>query len=128
MAESATQFRVEADHSPRGDDEPQPLGAPLWDWRTVQRVLVIRLRSIGARHRVGFRHYQYARLHNHQAPSSLFLWGEQKAHSVEQQLALIGWTGVPVTDRPPTRLRVTEDAATSVAVKLLNAGLATDTP
>src|SRR5438132_4313678 len=164
-------------------DEPQPLAPARWDWSTVQRVLVVRLRSIGdtvlttpslfalrrflpeaqidilledwvapvldgldlidrvivvpgegksarariarelraarydvvynlhggtaatfltratgARHRVGFEYYQYARLHNHVAPSSLELWQRPKLHSVEQQLALIGWTGIPVTD------------------------------
>src|SRR5712691_7751151 len=28
-------------------DEPQPLAPARWDWSTVRRVLVIRLRSIG---------------------------------------------------------------------------------
>lgn len=67
-------------------------------------------RATGARHRVGFASYQYSQLHNHQAPSPLLLWGQQKTHSVEQQLALLGWTGVPVTDRPPTKLAVTREA------------------
>src|SRR5438876_6231379 len=183
--------------------EPQPLAPARWDWRSVGRVLVVRLRSIGdtvlttpslialrrflpqaridilveewiapvlegfdeidrvitldnhsvlsrarvarelrtarydvvynlhggttatlltrasgAEHRVGFAPYQYSRLHNHVAPSSAELWGTFKLHSVEQQLALIGWTGVPVTDRPPTRLAVTADAAASVTEKL----------
>src|SRR6478672_7320268 len=57
-------------------------------------------RATGAAHRVGFKSYQYGQLHNHQAPSPLLLWEQQKTHSVEQQLALLGWTGVPVTDRP----------------------------
>jgi ADP-heptose:LPS heptosyltransferase len=39
-------------------------------------------------------------------------------HSVEQQLALIGWTGVPVTDRPETQLTVAEKAAQSITRKL----------
>ncbi len=47
-------------------------------------------RATGARHRVGFKTYQYAQLHNHQAPSPLLLWGQPKTHSVEQQLALLG--------------------------------------
>jgi len=156
-------------------DEPQPLAPARWDWETVKRVLVIRLRSIGdtvlatpslfalkrflpqaqvdilvedwvapllvshpnvdnvielkrgslasrmsvarrlrserydvvynlhggttatfltratgARHRVGFRTYQYAKLHTELVPSRLLLWGQQKTHSVEQQLALLG--------------------------------------
>jgi ADP-heptose:LPS heptosyltransferase len=79
-------------------------------------------RATGARYRVGFAHYQYARLHNHVAPSSLEIWRRPTLHSVEQQLALIGWTGVPVTDRPPTRLAVTEEALASVAQKLSDVG------
>lgn len=81
-------------------------------------------RASGARHRVGFNHYQYGRLHNHLAPSSLALWGVAKAHSVEQQLSLLGWTGVPVTDKPATALAITAEAANSVAEKLLKAGIA----
>jgi predicted lipopolysaccharide heptosyltransferase III len=81
-------------------------------------------RASGARHRVGFNTYQYARLHNHQAPSPLLLWGQQKTHSVEQQLALLGWTGVPVTDRPRTHLAITPTAAAAVNQLLVDAGLA----
>ena len=81
-------------------------------------------RASGARHRVGFKTYQYAQLHNHQAPSPLLLWGQQKTHSVEQQLALLGWTGVPVTDRPPTRLGVSPEAAETVNQRLAGVGLA----
>lgn len=80
-------------------------------------------RATGARHRVGFKTYQYAQLHNHLAPSSLLLWGQQKAHSVEQQLALIGWTGVPVTDRPPTQLGVSPEATETINQRLAVAGL-----
>lgn len=80
-------------------------------------------RATGAPQRVGFAHYQYGRLHNHLAPSSLELWGKAKAHSVEQQLALVGWTGVPVSDRPSTRLAVTDAAASTLADKLQTAGV-----
>src|SRR5260370_5804487 len=184
-------------------DEPHPLAPARWDWSPVQRVLVVRLRSIGdtvlatpslfalrrflpharidmlleewvapvldgldlidrvitiprdgaaarvrvarelrairydvvynldggttatflpratgAKHRVGFAHYQYHRLHNHIAPSSLEIWKRPKLHSVEQQLALMGWTGVPVTDGPPAQLAVIEGALASVCEKL----------
>ena len=80
-------------------------------------------RATGARHRVGLKSYQYAHLHNHQAPSPLVVWGQQKTHSVEQQLALLGWTGVPVTDRPRTHLAVTRKAADAVNQRLAQAGL-----
>ena len=193
----------------QADEEPQPLAPARWDWEAVQRVLVIRLRSIGdtvlatpslfalkrflphaqvdilvedwvapllanhphvdnvielkrgglakrmdaareirsarydvvynlhggttatfltratgARHRVGFRTYQYAKLHTELVPSPLLLWGQQKTHSVEQQLALLGWTGVPVSDRPRTRLGIAPEAAGSVIQHLEDAGLA----
>ena len=189
-------------------DSAQPLAPAMWDWETVERVLVIRLRSIGdtvlttpslfalkrflphagvdilledwvapvldgfphvgsvitlerkstsararvarqlrannydvvynlhggttatlltratgAKHRVGYQAYQYARLHNHLSPSSSLLWGRDKTHSVEQQLALLGWTGVPVSDRPPTKLAVTPEAAATIAARLESAGL-----
>ena len=83
-------------------------------------------RATGARHRVGFKDYQYAQLHNHQAPPSSLLWGTPKTHSVEQQLALLGWTGVPVSDRPRTHLAVTDEAAASVNRQLKEAGLDED--
>ena len=80
-------------------------------------------RATGARHRVGFKSYQYAQLHNHQAPSPLSLWGQQKTHSVEQQLALLGWTGVPVTDRPRTQLGISSEAREKVNKLLAESGL-----
>lgn len=195
-------------YSSRGEDSPQPLAPPRWDWQRIDRVLVVRLRSIGdtvlstpslyalkrflphaaidilledwvapvlgghpqvdniitvekgrtssrvrvarrlranrydvvynfhggttatlltwatgAKYRVGYETYQYARLHNQLSPSSSSLWGRDKTHSVEQQLALLGWTGVPVSDRPRTQLAVTEPAAATVDAKLRNAGL-----
>ncbi len=75
-------------------------------------------RASGARHRVGYAGYQYSRLHNHLSPPSSELWGREKTHAVEQQLALLGWTGVPVSDRPPTRLAVTEEASRKVFGRL----------
>lgn len=81
-------------------------------------------RATGARYRVGFKTYQYAQLHNHLAPSPLLLWGQQKTHSVEQQLALLGWTGVPVTDRPRTQLGISPEAAEAINHRLAAAGLA----
>jgi heptosyltransferase-3 len=80
-------------------------------------------RATGARHRVGYASYQYNRLYNHAAPPSSTLWGSEKTHSAEQQLALLGWTGVPVSDRPRMRLVVTDKAAASVGQKLSAAGV-----
>ncbi|HYW73483.1 MAG TPA: glycosyltransferase family 9 protein [Pyrinomonadaceae bacterium] len=75
-------------------------------------------RASNAPHRVGFSHYQYARLHNHIAPPPQEIWSRATLHSVEQQLALIGWTGVPVTDRPLTQLAVSEKAARAITARL----------
>src|ERR1043166_8727248 len=75
-------------------------------------------RASGATHRVGYGHYQYARLHNHVAPSPQNIWSRPTLHSAEQQLALIGWTGVPVSDRPATQLAVTEKAAQAISSRL----------
>lgn len=80
-------------------------------------------RATGARHRVGYAAYRYASLHNHTAPPSSALWGREKTHSAEQQLALLGWTGVPVTDRPASRLAVTTEASARVSQRLRQAGL-----
>ena len=79
-------------------------------------------RASGATRRVGLATYQYSRLYTHLAPSPLQLWKRDKTHSVEQQLALLGWTGVPVTDRPRTQLAVVEHAAASIAARLQAAG------
>lgn len=81
------------------------------------------VRATGARHRVGYADYAYASLHNHAAPPSSELWGRARTHSAEQQLALLGWTGVPVTDRPAPRLAVTPAADARVARRLRDAGL-----
>ena len=87
------------------------------------------VRASGARHRVGFADYAYASLHNHAAPPSAGLWGREQTHSAEQQLALLGWTGVPVTDRPASRLAVVPAAAGRVARRLEGeAGLAPGSP
>jgi predicted lipopolysaccharide heptosyltransferase III len=80
-------------------------------------------RATGAKHRVGYKTYQYARLHNHLSPSSSSLWDRDKTHSVEQQLALLGWTGVPVSDRPATQLAVTPQADAVVTSRLQQAQL-----
>lgn len=79
-------------------------------------------RATGARHRVGYASYAYASLHNHAAPPSSLLWRREPTHSAEQQLGLLGWTGVPVSDRPRARLSVAPEASESVARRLRASG------
>ena len=71
----------------------------------------------GAPHRVGYSHYQYHFLYNHVLTSSADFWGRPVTHSAEQQLALLGYVGVPVDDRPKSRLVVTETALNSLEEK-----------
>lgn len=85
-------------------------------------------RASGARRRVGYADYQLARLHNHVAPPSAELWRRAHTHSAEQQLALLGWAGVPVSDRPRSRLVVSEAAARSIARRLGDAGVERSRP
>ena len=80
-------------------------------------------RASGATHRVGYRSYRYSRLYNHAAPSANQLWGKPATHSVEQQLALLGWTGVPVSSHTPAHLAVTAKASEEVERKLSAGGI-----
>jgi predicted lipopolysaccharide heptosyltransferase III len=79
--------------------------------------------SSGARHTVGYASYGHARLLKHTAPHPAALWGRARLHSAEQQLALVGWTGVPVTDLPASRITVSEEARAGVADRLRRAGI-----
>ncbi len=64
------------------------------------------VRASGAKYRVGLASYQYNFLYTHLAPSPLEFWQTEHAHSAEQQLALLGFVGVSVKDKPKSRLVV----------------------
>ena len=85
-------------------------------------------RASGARRRVGYASYRFSQLQTDAAPPASALWQQDKTHSVEQQLALLGWTGVPVTDRPATRLFVTQEASAKIESRLNAAGLLASQP
>lgn len=72
----------------------------------------------GGSHRVGYADYRYSLLYNHRVPSSSDFWQKEKTHSAEQQLAILGGVGVPVWDKPRSRLVVTESAVNSLEKKL----------
>lgn len=71
------------------------------------------VRASGARHRVGLASYQYSFLYNHLLSSPAEFWERDVMHSAEQQLALLGFVGVPVNDRPRSRLSVTDTGRTA---------------
>ena len=77
-------------------------------------------RATGARHRVGYSHYQYSFLYNHLLSSSSDFWERPVTHSAEQQLALLGYVGVPVDDRPRSLLTVSEEAIRSIEARFAN--------
>ncbi len=63
----------------------------------------------GVKHRIGYSHYRYSFLHNHILSSSADFWQKPETHSAEQQLALLGFAGVPVQDKPKSRLTVSDN-------------------
>lgn len=75
-------------------------------------------RASGAKYRVGLASYQYSFLYTHRLPSPAEFWQTAPLHSAEQQLALLGLVGVPVSDKPKSRLAVTESARASIEAKL----------
>ena len=68
----------------------------------------------GAAHRVGYAEYQYSFLYNHLLSSASDFWQKKQTHSAEQQLALLGFTGVPVDTDQKTQLAVTDAALEQV--------------
>ena len=81
-------------------------------------------RASGATHRVGYANYQYSFLYNHLLRSAAEFWKAERVHSAEQQLALLGSVGVPVDDRPKSRLSITSSADASINAKLNDAAFA----
>jgi heptosyltransferase-2/heptosyltransferase-3 len=76
------------------------------------------VRASGAKHRIGYKDYQYSFLYNHLLASSADFWQTEIIHSAEEQLALLGFVGVPVSDRPKSRLFVTEESLNSIETRL----------
>lgn len=60
----------------------------------------------GAKYRVGFKDYRTQFFYNKLMPSSSDFWQQENLHSAEHQLALLGWSGIPVSDKPKTLLTV----------------------
>jgi lipopolysaccharide heptosyltransferase II len=78
------------------------------------------VRAGRAKHRVGYKNYQYSFLYNHLLSSASDFWQREQTHSAEQQLALLGFVGVPVEDKPKTHLNVTENALKTIKSKIKN--------
>ncbi len=77
-------------------------------------------RLAGARHSVGYRGHRHSWMLSHRAPSPDVILGRARIHSVEQQLALLHWTGVPwPASRPQLSLTISDEAQASVRKRLM---------
>jgi ADP-heptose:LPS heptosyltransferase len=78
----------------------------------------------GARHSVGYAAYGLSRLLTARAPAPDLVLGRASIHSVEQQLALLHWAGVPWPDPVPRlTLQISPEAEASIRRRLKEAGL-----
>jgi ADP-heptose:LPS heptosyltransferase len=77
----------------------------------------------GARHTVGFRGQRGSWLLKLRAPGPDVILGMQRVHSVEQQLALLQWAGVPSPAELRLNITTSADAAASVTNRLKNEGI-----
>lgn len=73
-----------------------------------------------AEHRVGYTEYQYSFLYNHLLTDAVDFWQKPKPHSAEQQLALLGFVGVPVVPSQKAKLFPTDAAIRSIEDRLGN--------
>ncbi len=76
-----------------------------------------------ARYGVGYQGYRYSFLHSHRAPDPEAIWQKSEIHSVEQQMGLLKWVGVPIEKIPPTSLHASEAACEHATRRLSRAGI-----
>ncbi|MBI3950025.1 MAG: glycosyltransferase family 9 protein [Acidobacteria bacterium] len=76
-----------------------------------------------APHRIGYRGYPYSFLLKHRAPDPEVIWQKPQIHSVEQQVGLLKWTGIPIQEIPATSLYTSDAAQGNAARRLARAGI-----
>jgi ADP-heptose:LPS heptosyltransferase len=77
----------------------------------------------GAKHTFGFRGQRASWLLNNRAPAPDRLLKRDTVHSVEQQLALLNFAGVPIPQQPQLSLSIDPGASARARAKLIAAGL-----
>ena len=77
----------------------------------------------GAQFTVGFRDQQGSWLLSERAPAPHLILGRNTIHSVEQQLALLSFAGVPLPERPRLSLPAFPEAAARARTTLIEAGI-----
>ncbi len=66
------------------------------------------VRASSAKYRIGYDFYRYQRFYTHIFPIAdcIKFWQSDKLHSAEQMLGLLGLAGIPIEDKPKSRLNV----------------------
>ncbi|HEY6334060.1 MAG TPA: glycosyltransferase family 9 protein [Blastocatellia bacterium] len=77
----------------------------------------------GTSYTAGYAGFRYSRLLSQRAPDPDVVLGKKQIHSVEQQLALLSWTGVPWPSSTELSLPVSASARESVSAQLRSAGM-----
>lgn len=77
----------------------------------------------GARHRLGWERFRFASVYTGRAPDPRSIAGRQRLHTVEGQLALFHWAGLPPGNVGPLQVFPQPAARASVAEKLAVAGV-----
>jgi ADP-heptose:LPS heptosyltransferase len=77
----------------------------------------------GAQFTVGFKDQQSSWLLSQRAPAPQLILGRNTVHSVEQQLALLSFAGVPLPERPRLSLPASPEAAANARTRLIEAGV-----
>lgn len=84
-------------------------------------------RLSGARHTFGFAGHRQSWMLTARAPAPDVILGQSQIHSVEQQLALLKWSGVPWPEnRPKLGLAVSPSALSNMRERVAAVGIASD--
>ncbi len=76
----------------------------------------------GAPLRIGQTSHRGSWLYNRRFPHSAIIWNRQTLHTVENQLSLLQWLGLPIPSKPPT-LYVGSQARVRINQRLAMAGI-----
>jgi ADP-heptose:LPS heptosyltransferase len=77
----------------------------------------------GARFTVGYEGFRQSWMLKERAPAPDVILGHQTVHSVEQQLALLAWAGLPYPERPRLTLAIAPEAEASIRARLSELGM-----
>jgi predicted lipopolysaccharide heptosyltransferase III len=77
----------------------------------------------GAKLRIGQETHRASWIYNARIPSSVSIWKKQDLHTVEHQLSILHWLGLPVPDKPDGRLYVAPDDHERMHSRLTRAGI-----